>query len=159
MKIHRHRREVLEARISWRVLTFTLVCAASPSPPHTPCFLLSHWVSAQRPRLHFQLTPAGPTGVFCSNRKWNPCITTTLSSASLPPTRRPPIRCDCPLGAGEQTSVISNHKTGNGKEKREDKKRDEQWEFFLRGSFRGKRGGEDCKQKNLNINHTLDGWQ
>lgn len=58
-----------------RTITFTLesphTTAAPCSPHHTST---PRWVSAQRPRLHFQLTPAGPTGMFCSNRKWNPRI-------------------------------------------------------------------------------------
>lgn len=57
-----------------RTITFTLESHHSTAAPvslhHTST---PPWVLAQRPRLHFQLMPAGPTGMFCSNRKWNPC--------------------------------------------------------------------------------------
>lgn len=80
-------------------------------PPNNsgPCSLhhisTPHWVSARRPRLHFQLTPAGPTGMFCSNRKWNPHTSPC-----------PPYQHDCPLGASAQTPMLSNHeKEGNAR--------------------------------------------
>ena len=97
------------ARDLQRAITFTLEShhtTASPCSPHhtsTP-----PWVSAQRPRLHFQLMPAGPTGMFCSNRKWNPCIPLLVRPRGVIVHREPVHKHQCYLimrrGRGRKSS-------------------------------------------------------